>query len=155
MPIDEPTKKQFDLRFWLAENKSLFALACGIIVLTSALYYLYLTTGLRSVATVPTVGVVETPDTFQIIVFDFSEAINADTAIIETDPPRIVRPFSVPNYPNRLSIIPALVGWDPGVEYTIKITHLVAQDGTKLRRPVTYKYLNTFDFNKVYEGAPY
>jgi len=155
MPIDESTKEQFNLRIWLIKNKQLTVLACGIVVLVCALYYLYFATGLRVVATVPTVGVVETPDTFQIIVFDFSKPINAEAVIIETDPPRIVKPFSVPNYPNRLSIMPALVGWDPGIEYTITITRLTSLDGTKLRKPVKYKYLNTFDFDRVYDDAPF
>lgn len=158
MPI-ESTNPTNESRFAFIKNhpyvwRIAVIILCGATLLILA-YFLYVSTGLRVRAVRPTDGIADTPDRFDIIVFDFSEPVIADSVTFEISPNRIVKTIAPKEYPNRISIMPALVGWEPDVTYTITITQATAQDGTKLRRKVSSTYKNTYTFGEVLENAPY
>src|SRR5690554_1567024 len=133
MPVDSENINQNSKLSLVRKHPQAWRLAIifvGILALCYAVYLLYVSAGLRVTGILPESGRANTPDTFDIIVFDFSEPIKPDTVVFEVSPSRTIKTIAPPDFPHRLSIMPAVVGWEAGTKYTITVVAAEAQDGT-------------------------
>jgi hypothetical protein len=85
----------------------------------------------------------ESIDTYQIVSFDFAQAVDPSTAEFITRPFIKLKVLHNPDIPRRLSFVPDEIGWEHNVLYKLTIQNLRGVNGEVLEEEIIYDYYNS------------
>ncbi len=84
-----------------------------------------------------------TLDPFQIIIFEFSDPVDASTIEASVQPSIDHNVRVLEDDKSKVVVLPKASGWLPYTEYQIKITRLKSLDGKEFADTASYRYKNT------------
>lgn len=119
------------------------------ILLVFTIYQLFrFTNTVRLESVQPQSGVIrESLDSFELITFVFSDRVNPSNISVTSTPHLDLEIVHSSENPKIIAIKPALIGWEPYIQYEITLANKLSLWGNLLSSDIVHIYQNNIPFN--------